>query len=57
MFYYVNVACYQEVEPLYVKTTFLYGDLEEDIYLEKSEGLQLKENIRKCIHLRRAYMA
>ena len=39
-----------EVEPLCVKTTFLYGDLEEDIYVEKSEGLQLKENIRKCIH-------
>ena len=36
-----------EIEELDVKTTFLHGDLEEEIYMEQPEGFEVKgkENI------------
>ena len=30
------------LEHLYVKTTFLHGDLEEEIYMEQPEGYEVK---------------
>jgi ATP-binding cassette subfamily B (MDR/TAP) protein 1 len=32
-----------EVEQLDVKTNFLHGDLDEEIYIEKSKGFKVKE--------------
>ena len=31
-----------EIEQLDVKTTFLYGDLDEEIYMEQPEGFSVK---------------
>jgi hypothetical protein len=31
-----------EVEQMNVKITFLYGDLEEEIYMKQSDGFQVK---------------
>jgi hypothetical protein len=36
------VAFYLEVEQMDVKTTFLHGDLEEEIYMKQSEGFVVK---------------
>ena len=41
------------IEALNVKTTFLYGKLDEDIYMEQPEGFRLKgPNAKKvlCLH-------
>ena len=37
-----------EIEQVNVKTVFLHGDLEEDIYMEQHEGFKVegKENFR-----------
>ena len=45
-----------EIEKMDVKTTFLHGDLEEDIYIEQPEGFKVnsKENfvckLRKSLY-------
>ena len=31
-----------EIEKMDVKTTFLHGDLEEDIYMDQTEGFAVK---------------
>ena len=33
-----------EIEQMDVKTTFLYGDLEEEIYMKQPEGFVVKGN-------------
>jgi hypothetical protein len=39
---FVVVAFDFEVEQMDVKTTFLHGDLEEEIYMKKLEGFAMK---------------
>ena len=45
-----------EVEQIDVKTTFLLGDLEEEIYMEQSEGFVIKDKddyvykLKKSLH-------
>jgi hypothetical protein len=39
---YVVAAFYFEVEQMDVKTTFLHGDLEEEIYMKQPEGFVVK---------------
>jgi hypothetical protein len=39
---YVVVAFYFEVEQMDVKTTFLHGDLKEEIYMKQPEGFVVK---------------
>jgi hypothetical protein len=38
----IVVAFYLEVEQMDVKTTFLHGDLEEEIYMKQPEGFVVK---------------
>ena len=38
----IVVAFDFEVEQMYVKTTFLHGDLEEEIYMKQPEGFAVK---------------
>ena len=38
----VATAFYFEVEQMDVKTTFLHGDLEEEIYMKQPEGFVVK---------------
>ena len=40
-----------EIEALDVKTTFLFGKLEEEIYMVQSEGLIVKGQKPKVYHL------
>ena len=40
---YVVAAFYFEVEQMDVKTTFLHGDLEEEIYMKQPEGFMVKD--------------
>jgi hypothetical protein len=40
-----------ELEQLDVKTSFLYGDLEEDIYMEHSEGFIVLGKKRLCVQV------
>ena len=39
---FVASAFYFEVEQMDVKTTFLHGDLEEEIYMKQPEGFVVK---------------
>jgi hypothetical protein len=40
------------ISGLNVKTAFLYGKLDEEIYMEQPEGFKIKGQERKVLHLR-----
>ena len=42
------------IEALDVKTAFLYGKLDEEIYMHQSEGFKLKGQEYKVLHLHHA---
>lgn len=42
-----------EVEQLDVKTTFLHGDLEEEIYMEQPEGFVDPRKVHLVCHLKK----
>jgi hypothetical protein len=37
-----------------IKTAFMYGELEEELYIEQPEGFKVKEQETKVIHLKHA---
>nr|GFA38119.1 retrovirus-related Pol polyprotein from transposon TNT 1-94 [Tanacetum cinerariifolium] len=43
-----------EVEQMDVKTTFLLGDLDKEIYMEQPEGFQVKGRKTTCVDFKRA---
>ena len=45
---------YLEVEQINVKTTFLHGDLEEEIYMKQSEGFEIKGNKELVCRLKKS---
>ena len=45
-----------EIEQLDVKTTFLHGDLDEEIYMEQLEGFTIKGKEHLVCQLKKAYM-
>ena len=46
-----------ELAQMVVKTTFLHGDLHEEIYMQQPEGLRAKAKLSWCVSLRKACMA
>jgi hypothetical protein len=45
-----NIKVYQ----MDIKSTFMNGEIEEEVYIEQSEGFQLSENIDYVCKLKRA---
>ena len=43
-----------EIEQMDVKTTFLHGDIEEEIYMKKSEGFTLKKEKELVFKLKKS---
>ena len=52
----VAAAFYFEVEQMDVKTTFLHGDLEEEIYMKQPEGFVVKCKKELVCRLKSLYM-
>jgi hypothetical protein len=48
------VVEYLHLEQLYVKTTFLHGDLEEDIYMQQPQGYEFKEKENLVCRLKKS---
>ena len=38
-----------------IKSTFLYGELDEELYMEQPEGFKLKGQETKVLHLKHCY--
>jgi hypothetical protein len=51
----IVVAFDLEVEQMYVKTTFLHGDLEEEIYMKQPEGFVVKGKKELVCKLKKNY--
>ena len=51
-------ACSKDIKvyQMDVKSAFLNGELEEEVYIKQPEGLQLLENKDYVCRLKRAYM-
>jgi hypothetical protein len=52
----IVVAFYFEVEQMDVKTTFLHGDLEEEIYMKQPEGFSVKGKKELVCKLKKSCM-
>ena len=45
-----------DIEQMDVKTVFLHGDLEEEIYIEQPEGFKVEGKKNSCAKSKRIYM-
>ena len=52
---FVVVAFDFEVEQMDLKTTFLHGDLEEEIYMKKPQGFMVKGNKELVCRLKKSF--
>jgi hypothetical protein len=55
-FLYVAATFDFEVEQMDVKTTFLHGDLDEEIYMKQPEGCVVKGNKELVCKLKKSYV-